>query len=78
MKSCECQQNGKCKSGPYTHEAACEVLPQVTYRASLGKPIVSIVVEWHLLVNLYRISMQEGSDSTLTRHLISMEESPFY
>ena len=32
---------------------------QVTYRASLGEPIVPIVVEWRLLVNLYRISMQE-------------------
>ena len=32
---------------------------QVTYRVSLGKPIVSIVIEWVLLVNLYRISMQE-------------------
>ena len=32
---------------------------QVTYRASLGKPIVPIVIVWRLLVNLYRISMQE-------------------
>ena len=31
-------------------------------RASLGKPIVSIDVEKRSLVNLYRISMQEGSD----------------
>ena len=32
---------------------------QVTYRASEGKPIVSIEVERRSLVNLYRISMQE-------------------
>ena len=31
-------------------------------RTSLGKPIVSIEVERRSLVNLYRISMQEGSD----------------
>ena len=38
---------------------------QVTYQASLGKPIVPIVpivVEWRLLVNLYRIGMQEDTD----------------
>ena len=34
---------------------------QVTYRASLGKPIVSIVVEWRSLVNLIQISMQEDT-----------------
>ena len=32
---------------------------QVTYQASLGKPIVPIVIEWRLSVNLYRISMRE-------------------
>ena len=31
-------------------------------RASLGKPIVPIEVEWRSLVNLYRISMQEDTD----------------
>ena len=31
-------------------------------QTSLGKPIVSIEVERRSLVNLYRISMQEGSD----------------
>ena len=41
---------------------------QVTYRASLGKPIVPIVVEWRLLVNLYRINMQEGIFTQLARH----------
>ena len=35
---------------------------QVTYRASLGKPIVPIEVEWRSLVNLSRISMQEDTD----------------
>ena len=34
---------------------------QVTYRASLGKPIVSVEVERRSLENLYRISMQEGT-----------------
>ena len=43
---------------------------QVTYRASLGKPIVPIVVEWRSLVNLSRI-IYGG------RHLISMEEPIF-
>ena len=46
---------------------------QVTYRASLGKPIVSIEVERRSLVNLYRImyggrrkiNMEEGSDWAL-------------
>ena len=32
---------------------------QVTYRASLGKPVVSIEVKSRSLVNLYGISMQE-------------------
>ena len=30
-------------------------------QATLGKPIVSIVVDWRSLVNLYRISMREGT-----------------
>ena len=34
-------------------------------RASLGKPIVPIEVEWRSLVNLYRISMQEDTDWAL-------------
>ena len=37
-------------------------------RASLGKPIVSIEVERRSLVNLYRISMQEGIFTQLARH----------
>ena len=41
---------------------------QVTYRASPGKPIVSIEVERSSLVNLYRISMQEGIFTRLARH----------
>ena len=40
---------------------------QVTYRASLGKPIVSVEVERRSLENLYRISMH-------VRHLISMQK----
>ena len=40
---------------------------QVTYRASLGKPIISIEVERRSLENLYQISMQEGIFTQLAR-----------
>ena len=42
---------------------------QVTYRASLGKPIVPIVVMWSLLVNLSTsLYMEEGIFTQLARH----------
>ena len=42
---------------------------QVTYRASLGKPIVPIVVEWRSLVNLSTsLYMEEGIFTQLAKH----------
>ena len=41
---------------------------KVTYRSSLGKPIVPIVVERRSLINLYQISMQEACGITGTAH----------
>ena len=43
-------------------------------RASLGKFIVSIVLGRRLLVNLCRISMQEGTSLVWRKTLISMQE----
>ena len=53
---------------------------QVTYRASLGKPIVHIAVEIRSLVNLYRIRKREGMWTLmiyLYLYRISMQEDTY-
>ena len=45
-----------------TNDLLVNVMGALLNQASLGKPIVSIEVDWRSLVNLYQTSTQEDTD----------------